>query len=169
VIRAVLSEHGLPLDPGQVSQLAEVKSRLARRKLESSDPVRPGCGNMLRSLNQSYALALASSASRPSVELFFRLTGTASLFESVLSGDDVRQAKPHPEIYERTIRALGMEPGSCVVVEDAASGVKAAKTAGAKVIGLTVTLTALELEACGADLTIEQLSDLPQLLQREAL
>jgi hypothetical protein len=34
---------------------------------------------------------------------------------------------------------------------------------------LTVTLTALELEACGADLTIEQLSDLPQLLQREAL
>jgi beta-phosphoglucomutase len=169
VIRTVMSEYGLPLDPDQVSQLAEAKSRLARRKLESSDPVRPGCGDMLRSLSQSYPLALASSASRPSVELFFRLTGTASLFKSVLSGDDVQQAKPHPEIYERTIRTLGLEPSSCLVVEDAASGVKAAKAAGAKVIGLAVTLTALELEACGADLTIDQLSDLPRLLQRGAL
>ena len=57
----------------------------------------------------------------------FGLTG---YFQSVLSGADLPASKPDPAVYLLSAERLGVRPADCVVLEDAASGVAAAKAAG---------------------------------------
>lgn len=65
----------------------------------------------------------------------------------VVTADDVLRGKPHPEPYLLGARRLGVEPGRCVVVEDAPSGIAAARAAGMAVVGIVSTHEARQLEA----------------------
>ncbi|KKT58339.1 MAG: HAD hydrolase, family IA, variant 3 [Candidatus Amesbacteria bacterium GW2011_GWA1_44_24] len=58
-------------------------------------------------------------------------------FDVTTTGEEVMMSKPDPEIYLLTAQKLGVEPESCLVIEDAIAGVRAATEAGCKVIGLT--------------------------------
>ena len=165
VVEAVLRHAAIEPTRALVSQLAEAKSRLAREHLRATNPIAAGCLATLRKLATHYTLALASSGSKSSVDLFLSMNDCAGLFRSVLSGDDVQHAKPHPEIYERSFRALGVEPGKAVVIEDAVSGVLAARAAHAgAVIGLTGTCPPEQLTAAGADTVLQNLTELHDAL-----
>ena len=65
-------------------------------------------------------------------------------------GEDVIHKKPAPEIFLEAARRLGLDPTSCLVIEDAVSGVEAAKAAGARCLGLTTSFSAQQLAAEGA-------------------
>ncbi|WP_205629570.1 HAD-IA family hydrolase [Jiangella muralis] len=65
----------------------------------------------------------------------------------VVTADDVLRGKPHPEPYLLGAQRLGVEPGRCVVVEDAPSGIAAARAAGMAVVGIVSTHEARQLEA----------------------
>ena len=80
----------------------------------------------------------------------------------LITADDVRNGKPHPEGFLLAAHALGAAPTSCVVVEDSPAGVAAGKASGALVLAVTTTHSA-ELLA-GADLVVGSLSDLPPWL-----
>ena len=80
----------------------------------------------------------------------------------LITGDDVRYGKPHPEGFLLAARTLGMPPTSCVVVEDSPPGVAAGKAAGALVVALTTTHSADVLTA--ADIIVNDLSELPGIL-----
>ncbi len=56
--------------------------------------------------------------------------------EVVVTGDIVKQGKPHPEPYETAIKLLGVCAGDCVAIEDSLTGVLSAEAAGAKVLGV---------------------------------
>jgi beta-phosphoglucomutase len=103
---------------------AEQKTMLARRKLAETNPIPADCRNVLERLAGGYRLALASSGSHGSVHSFLRVNHFEQMFQSVLSGEDVVHAKPDPEIYRKSFEALGLEPGSCIVVEDAVWALK---------------------------------------------
>jgi beta-phosphoglucomutase len=165
VVENVLRAAARTPEPELVLEMAAAKSRIARERLAAANPVAPDCVAVLEELSRHYALALASSGSRQSVELFLAANGCASLFGSVLSGDDVKNAKPAPEIYERSFQALHIAPANGAIVEDAAAGILAATSAGAGiVIGFAGTSPAGELLSAGADLVIQTLSELPDLL-----
>jgi beta-phosphoglucomutase len=165
VVETVLRAAPRIPEPELVREMARNKSRIAREKLAAANPVAPDCVAVLEELSRHYALALASSGSRQSVELFLTANRCASLFGSVLSGDDVKHAKPAPEIYERAFKALHIAPPDGAVIEDAAAGILAAKDAGAgMVIGFAGTSPSEQLLAAGADLVIQTLSELPDLL-----
>lgn len=68
----------------------------------------------------------------------------------LVSADDVTQGKPHPEPYLKGAQLLGMDPGECVVVEDAPAGIRAAHAAGMKAIGLTSTYSSAHLAEADA-------------------
>jgi HAD superfamily hydrolase (TIGR01509 family) len=161
VVEKVLGDAGYAATVTEIDTASARKSQLAREKMAACDPVVPGCAEVLRSLSaQGYTLALASSGSRESVGAFLDTTGVRPLFKSVLTGGDVRHAKPDPEIYRVTFEQIQTDPADCLVVEDAAAGVEAARRAGASVVGVQGTCAPADLISAGA---LEVLSDLRQL------
>jgi HAD superfamily hydrolase (TIGR01509 family) len=165
VIEDVLRSRGRAVDSEVVACSAREKSRLARESIEQTRPLDPYCGAVLAKLGAAYPLALASSGSRASVDAFFKLSGSRSLFRSILCGDDVRNAKPDPEIYTRSARELGLDPSECLVVEDAAAGIEAARAAGAQAVGIAGTSPARDLERAGAACVLPDLGALSGMLK----
>ena len=76
----------------------------------------------------------------------------------LISADDVRHGKPHPEPYLKGAQGLGANPADCLVIEDAPQGIQAARAAGMKVIGLTSTYSASDLAHAHA--IVDQLEQL---------
>jgi HAD superfamily hydrolase (TIGR01509 family) len=165
VVRDVLTGVVPDLTDESIDQIAGRKSQIARDLMTATDRTVPGCTAVLERLAECYMLALASSGSRQSVELFLTKIGGRKLFRSVLCGDQVQRAKPDPEIYERTFEMLGIEPRYAIVVEDAVSGIEAAIAAGAhEVIGVVGTVPPDALVTAGARRVVSTLSELPELI-----
>lgn len=82
----------------------------------------------------------------------------------LVTADDVRDGKPSPEPYVTGAKRLGLDPRQCIVIEDAPAGVEAGKKAGMRVIGITSTHSRDALLEKGADLILENLSDLKILV-----
>jgi sugar-phosphatase len=74
--------------------------------------------------------------------------GTARLPvpDVLVSGEDVREGKPDPEGYLLAARALGVDAGRCLVVEDTPAGIRAGLAAGMHVLGITQTYPASALD-----------------------
>ncbi|MCE9608431.1 MAG: HAD family phosphatase [Planctomycetia bacterium] len=84
--------------------------------------------------DSGYKLAVASNSVRATVELMMERSWLKPYLEVLLSNQDVRQAKPDPEIYLTAASRLGLAPGECLVVEDNPNGIKAAEGAGCPVL-----------------------------------
>jgi beta-phosphoglucomutase len=82
------------------------------------------------------------------------------LFDANVCGRDFERGKPHPEIFLTAAAELGVPPEACVVIEDATSGVQAAKAGGMACIGVARLGDAELLRAAGADWVVESLDDL---------
>jgi beta-phosphoglucomutase len=164
VVLDVFRRAGISSHPEEVADTAREKSRLARELIAEKKPLTEGCPSVLRELAGYYRLALATSGSRAAVEAFLDLADCRSLFSSLLSGEDVTHAKPDPEIYRRTIEALGAAADDCVVIEDAVAGVEAARQAGTRVVGVAGTCPEAALSRAGACQIIHRLPELPMLL-----
>ncbi|WP_214367811.1 HAD family hydrolase [Pseudonocardia sp. H11422] len=91
-------------------------------------------------------------------------------FDADISGRDFAQGKPHPEIFLTAAAELGADPGDCFVVEDAASGVEAAKAGGMAALGLARAGDEGLLADAKADLVVTSLDDVDVgLLSRREL
>ncbi|HSR07520.1 MAG TPA: HAD-IA family hydrolase [Bryobacteraceae bacterium] len=160
VIADVLQRRGRSESAEAIAGIAREKSRIARELLEARRPLAKDCEATLVELAGGFPLALASSGSRSSVDAFLKLTGSRSLFRSILSGEDVSNAKPDPELYVRSAEGLGLDAKECLVVEDALAGVAAARGAGSRVVAVAGTWSAEALLAEGADRVVADLSEL---------
>lgn len=98
--------------------------------LEHSAPL-PGAVELVRGLQARHMpLAIASSSIRPWVEACLERIGLLNAFDEIVTGSEVERGKPAPDIYLLTADRLGVEPGSCLVFEDAPAGIESAKNAG---------------------------------------
>jgi HAD superfamily hydrolase (TIGR01509 family) len=103
--------------------------------LENLQPI-PGVLELLKALKQhNIKTALASSSSAEVIEIFLSKMELKDFFQQITNGDAVEKGKPDPDIFLHTATALGENPSDCLVIEDSANGVKAAKLAGMKCIG----------------------------------
>ncbi|WP_100614619.1 HAD family hydrolase [Confluentibacter citreus] len=80
--------------------------------------------------NNGLTLVLGSSATMPSIERIFKRFDLNPYFKAKLSGADLKESKPHPEIFIKASEATGFSKGECMVIEDATNGITAAKAAG---------------------------------------
>lgn len=87
-------------------------------------------------------LAVASGSPRNQVEIVLRGLGVASHFRVVIAGTDVPRSKPAPDVYLRASEFIGIAPAQCVALEDSATGVTAAKSAGMRAIAVPNAYTA---------------------------
>lgn len=80
-------------------------------------------------------LVLASSATMPSIERIFKRFDLNQYFIAKLSGADLKQSKPHPEIFINAVKASGYHAHECIIIEDSTNGIAAAKDANVFCIG----------------------------------
>ena len=73
---------------------------------------------------------VASSSSHELIQMVLERTGIGKYFDIVISGEDVKNGKPAPDIYLKAAQAAGVKPGRCIAIEDATTGIMAAKNAG---------------------------------------
>jgi beta-phosphoglucomutase len=106
-------------------------------------------------------LALATSADRIKMEVNLKAIGLSSdSFHSTVNGLDVERKKPFPDIYVQASENLGLKPEECLVIEDAVSGIKAAKAAGCRCLAV---VTSFERSALSeADWICDSLMNVPQ-------
>lgn len=129
----------------------------------------PGAIAYLQALGEAgIPRVLATSATPGNVAQFLNRLACHSCFEAVVTAADVRQGKPHPEVYRTAAGRVGVSPERCLVVEDAVAGVQAGKAAGAWVLGLTTSLPAEALRAAGADWVAPDFTALPAGLEPPA-
>jgi len=103
--------------------------------LENIRPI-PGIVDLLEEINEhTIKTALASSSSIEVINIFISKLGLAHYFQHIISGNSVASGKPDPDIFIHTAQALQEAAADCVVIEDSANGVRAAKAAGMKCIG----------------------------------
>lgn len=173
-------EHGF--DPERVVRLAhgrpslttvrellpdadhEAENREVERReiadLEGVAPL-PGARQLLASLPVD-RYAIVTSSTRKLAEVRLGAAGLP-LPRTFVTSSDILNGKPHPEPYLKAAGKLGVQPGDCVVVEDVPSGIRAGKTAGARVIALPTTVEAAELRAAGADWIVASCQDISAL------
>lgn len=98
-------------------------------------PVKKGLKSLLDYLRETGIPAVvATGSSRAHALDYLERTGVADQFQFVLAGDQVRVAKPDPEIYLKACDMLGRKPEEVLVLEDSWNGVRSAHRAGAPVI-----------------------------------
>jgi beta-phosphoglucomutase len=96
----------------------------------------PGARALIEDLHRAgVPLQLASSASRETIDRVFTRFELYSYFQHIVSGEDFPQSKPHPAIFLHAAQLAGVRPQDCLVIEDSANGVTAAKAAGMYCIG----------------------------------
>jgi len=97
------------------------------------------------------ALAVASSGSKSRIHFLLDQFDLRKYFGVVITGNEVEQGKPHPGVFLKAAYQLGMDSSDLMVFEDAVSGVKAARSAGMKCIGIAQPDAAPRLLAAGAN------------------
>ena len=86
----------------------------------------------LKDKNQLIALGSASKNARPILEK----TGIISLFDAIVDGNDVANAKPDPEVFLQAAKLINANSENSIVFEDSVAGIQAANTANMISVGI---------------------------------
>jgi len=159
LLAGVAAKHGVPLQP-----------ETAKRRTYDLyiDAIRgviqplPGVHEFIqRCRDRHLRIALASSADLVKVVANLEeIHLSPSSFDAVVTGTDIARKKPDPAIFLEAARRLGLEPKTCLVIEDAIAGVAAAKAAGARCLAVTTNNPADKLQ--NADWVVPDLAHAPE-------
>lgn len=151
-----------------VSHMDDETYRLYGEKYRNQIDVFVGVKEMLLELKSlGYKIAVASAARKDKVMVNIQAIGVnTNIFDSIVTGSDVKNKKPDPEIYLKAASNLAIPPCECIVLEDAISGTKAAKSAGATAVGVLSSFKEQELRSAGSDFIIEKTQDFMDLVKQ---
>ena len=151
-------KYNFPLD------LAEDKARTYEIYGDLVKDLQPltGAREFVRKLKtRGLKLAVASAADKVKVDINLGILSLPSgTFDVVVNGLDVEKKKPDPEMFLLAAKKLGLSNSECLVVEDAVNGVRAAKAAGSKCLGITTSFTPDDLHE--ADWFAANLAEAPE-------
>ncbi len=150
---------GLRAPPEAIN--AEVVRRMLAR-YEVDLPVVPGAVEAVRRLDgEGFKLAVASSSNRELIDAVLRRIELAALFEATVSSEEVDRGKPAPDVYVEAARRLDVPPEKCAAIEDSASGIRAARAAGMRVVAYPNRHYAPSADVlASADVVIDSLGEL---------
>jgi len=146
-------ERLLP-DLRRLNAAVAAKERRYWELLEAGVPAFPD-GLALLARTDGWRVGLATGSIRREAELALRSLGVAGRFGAIIAREDYEKGKPDPQPYLLAVRALGLSPPRCVVVEDAPGGIRAAKAAGMACVAVTHSCPREQL--LEADLVVDDL------------
>lgn len=131
--RYLSAELGVGLPPEEVARgVIEQMAQRYHREL----PLLPGAVDAVRRVAARWPLGLASSSPRSLIDRVVDEAGLAGAFAVALSTEEVERGKPAPDVYLTVAERLGVEPGSCLAVEDSSNGLRSAAAAGMTVVAV---------------------------------
>jgi beta-phosphoglucomutase family hydrolase len=155
IIRFALGDT---LTPQEFDSLTEKKQQTYRQLLSGNIVALPGAVELIRALNASHIkTAIASSAPVPNINIILQGLDITDCFQAIVSGPEVPESKPSPDIFLLAAKKLGAKPAGCVVIEDAIAGVTAARRAGMKCVAVTNSHPEYSLQE--ADLVVGTLQE----------
>ncbi len=144
IIKSVL---GGEIAQHEIDAIANAKEESFRRRIKQKLKPLPGAIELMTSLKKrGFQMALASSAPIENIQLVIKTIGINDYFQSIICDKDVTEGKPSPQVFLLAAERLGVEPGDCVVIEDAVVGVTAAKRAGMRCLAVAGTHSRHSLE-----------------------
>jgi HAD superfamily hydrolase (TIGR01509 family) len=131
---------GDSLSDEEVAARGRAKEALYREMIADriEDMLVPGLREFLDRY-RGIPMAVASNAEPENVDFLLDRAGLRPYFQAVVDGHQVRNPKPHPDVYLLASELLGVPPSQCIVFEDSPSGAMAGAAAGMRVIGLRTT------------------------------
>ena len=128
----------------------------------------PSAKRVLEELRQmNLRLAVATSSVGASARPFLERHNLTAFFDVIVTGDEIERGKPHPDIYLRAAEKLCLAADACLVIEDALSGIAAAKAANMRVAAVPDTRFVNPREyQKEADYVLGSVSEIPALIRR---
>jgi HAD superfamily hydrolase (TIGR01509 family) len=160
-VKAAARVHGLELTEEQIKKATQLRQEYFL-KILSQEPLPPFPG-VLELIEQAlqredFGVAIATSSTLEKSRAVLKSTKIPFQRMVYITGNDVKNKKPHPELFLLAAERMDIKPINCVVIEDAPNGVQAAKAAGAKCIAVTNSIDAAKL--CEADLVCDSLEQI---------
>ncbi len=118
-------------------QLLEESDEIYGQLIASDLRPMPGLADWIqRLIDSGLPFGLATSSRRKFVNVIMETTNWKDSLAFILTGDDVSNGKPHPEMYQRAAEKLAIDPAEMLVLEDSGNGCAAAVAAGAFVVAI---------------------------------
>ncbi len=138
---AIIPDLGWATNPTEIHALGLRKEELYRGLIrrDGVTPL-PGARELLEALESAgISCAVGSSTHRANIEAIFEITGLGRFFRAVVTGEDVVNGKPAPDVFLAAAERLGADPRCCIVFEDALVGIAAAHAGGMKCVAVATT------------------------------
>ena len=162
-IGKVAEKYGAEYDLKMKARAYEIYCEKAAKRVHVFDWSKP---LILKLKEAGYTLAVASASDFKKVNCNIECIGVANeTFAAIITGSDVKNKKPAPDIFLKAAEKSFLNTKEFVVIEDALSGVKAAKAAGAQCIALTTSFNREQLKEAGADYITDDLYDAFEIIQ----
>ena len=131
-LEMLTKEKGLPTE--LYKTIWEKKQKLTLEKLSNLEPSQQLIDCMSQLVDEGYKLAVCSNSIRRTVLTVLSKLGIIEYFDLILSNEDVKTSKPHPEIYWKAMSMLEVLPEETLIVEDSPFGLLAASRSKATVV-----------------------------------
>jgi beta-phosphoglucomutase len=157
LVRKYISMH---LSSQEIKILDDEKQLIYRNIYKSHIQEVKGFSRLLREAkNKGLQIALSTMGCRENIDLVINTLGVKHYFDAIVSGDDVKKGKPHPDIYNLTLSLLNINPDDAIVFEDTYKGVISAQQAGIRVIGLCSSHSKKEFKNWGVTMCINNFEE----------
>ncbi|HSW97355.1 MAG TPA: HAD family phosphatase [Candidatus Saccharimonadales bacterium] len=131
-----------------INKFADEKELMYRKLYASNIKPIKGLFEFIEKLKKKdIKIAVATTAIKENRDFILKELGLNNAFDAIIGYEDIIKGKPNPEIFLKAAAALHIKPESCIVFEDAPSGIEAAKRAGMKTVGVVTSHTNKELLA----------------------
>ncbi len=142
----ILARHDRSSSPDVLTDLIQRKSTYFHDHVTQNICLFDGVVDFIHLLATRWPLAIVSGALRGEIKLILGSTGLGDAFHVIISAEDVREGKPHPEGFLKGLDALNsveksptVHPGDCLVIEDTIPGIDGARAAGMRCLAVTNT------------------------------
>ncbi len=153
--------------PEDIRRLDERKETLYREYVPTKVKLIPGAKELLLQL-ESFGFAVAVGSSGPGINVHFIVDffDLRSHLKSIVSGTDVANGKPWPDIFLKAAQEMNVSPSQCAIIDDSESGILSGVAAGMKTIGF-FSQGHLPYEYAKADMLVHSFGELtPELIAR---
>lgn len=163
VVESFFKLHSLEYTPDILPKIAAMKEKIYQESARGKLKPTPGVKEFITKLIQhNVPIIVASSGILDKIKFNLREAGLSEYFTHIISADDIKNGKPHPEIFLLAAERLKIPIKECIVIEDSVTGVAAGKASGAFTVAITTTFPPEKL--LQADLVIKKFEEIPMNL-----